>query len=176
MPSVPRGFVAANRDEYRGSYPSQRELAAIPLAIENLQSFTDCAQVLGPLAPDPAAVANALQIGLEWREMRPPADAWDRYITSQNGMAWKAAMAQLDALKPVFLLAAATDPALAVKYAGLARLFDAPKMVAKQAVLTKKRNAATKAATTAAQAAEVTAAVSAATAAPVPKPAVTVTK
>ncbi len=106
--------------------------------------------------------------------MRPPALAWDKYVTSQNGMAWKAATAQLDAFKPLFLMAVAKNPDLAVKYAGLARLFDAPKVVAKQAVATKKKNAATKAATSAAQAAAVTSAVSAATATAVPKPAVTV--
>ena len=101
---------------------------------------------------------------MAWRPLRQPAEAWDAYVKSQYGMAWKNALTLLDQVKPLFLMAVAKDSRLASKYQGLAEMFDAPKEVAKLANATKKKNAKTRAAATAAQAAAATSVESAATA------------
>jgi hypothetical protein len=146
IPSPPAGFVTPAGRTYVGFLPSSRELAAAATAVTDLGSFDDYVALFGSAAPPAAAVANAIAIGLQWRAMRTPAEAWDAYVRAQYGAAWKEARTQLDELKPLFLHALAKDPSLASKYQGLTEMFDAPKVSASKAAATKKKSAQAKAA------------------------------
>jgi serine/threonine-protein kinase len=65
-------------------------------------------------------------------------------------MASQAAITLLDRVKPLLLIAAAANPTLATMYPGLAPMFNAPKLSARQAQVTKKKNATAAAASAAA--------------------------
>jgi hypothetical protein len=176
-PTPPAGFVMPGADEYSGYHPSSKELAAASTVVADLLTpGNDYAQDFGSRAPSVASVAKALQVALAWRDLRGSADAWDRYVRAEDGLAWKAAMLLLDQLKPIFLIAVAQDPELATQYAGLAQMFGAPKLVAQKSSATKKQNAKTRAVAdaAAAQAAAVSSAVAAATAPATPAKTVTV--
>jgi hypothetical protein len=140
-PSPRVGYVPPPVSEIAGFRPSAHVLAAAPTAMANLTSFVDYTALLGSAAPPAASVASAISVALAWRTERAPAQAWDRYVRAQYGLACKAALTLLDELKPLFLAAAAKDPSLALKYQGLAEIFEAPKVAANKSVATKKRKA-----------------------------------
>jgi type VI secretion system secreted protein VgrG len=178
IPTPPAGYVAPNPLDYRGYHPSAREVSAASTAVANLATFADYGEVFGPLAPPASTVADALNLAVQWRNTRESTDTWNAYVHAEDGLAWKNALTLADKLKPVFLIAVSNNPSLATQYAGLAELFDAPKVAAKQATVTRKKNAKTRA-TTAASATPVAAAAPAPTApeaaAPTPPKTVTVT-
>jgi len=164
IPSPPAGFVAPSPHDFLGHRPTSREIAAATTVIGNLASDSDYVATFGTTVPSAAAIASALQLGIEWLGMRDSTEAWDAYVKAQYGMAWKNALMLLDQLKPVFLGAIERNATLASKYQGLTEMFDAAKVVA-----TRSKNAKAKAAaTTAAAAAPV---VQAAVAVPVATPA-----
>lgn len=146
IPSPPGGFKAPVMHDFMGFHPSTRQLTAATTAIADLLGIGDLAALVGPLAPPAGAVAAALRLGMEWRQVRDETNAWDAYVRAQDAMAWKAALQLVDELKPLFLLAVSKDPSLASQYAGLTELFGAPKVAATKAAATKARNARTKAA------------------------------
>lgn len=149
IPSVPAGFVVPNYRDFLGFRPSSRELGAASAVIADLQRFSDYPTVLGSAAPPAAAIAAALTLGTEWRAMRDTTESWDEYAKAQDAMAWKNALTLLDELKPLFLNAVAKNATLAQQYLGLAQMFDAQRAPARQAAVTKKRNAKAKADTAA---------------------------
>jgi hypothetical protein len=166
-PTPPDGFVPIGAEGYRGYHPSTKELAAASTVVGQLQQpGCNYAELFGSAAPSAASVVNALQIGLGWRNLRVPADAWDQYVKTEDGLAWKSAMLLLDQLKPIFLTAIAQNAALATQFSGLAEMFGARRTAAAKGGATRKQNAKTKAVAdaAAAQAAAVASAVAAATA------------
>ena len=139
VPGPPPGFVAPGASKYLGYIPTTHELAEARTAIADLRKFSDYGAVLGSAAPDAAAVASAIEIGMQWRQMRPAAAMWDAYVRAQNGMAWRVALTLLSELKPLFRAAAAKDPGLLTTYQGLAGMLEAPKVVAKQSAATRRK-------------------------------------
>jgi hypothetical protein len=152
MPTRPAGFVAPSPRVYQGFHPSSSEVEAASTAVVELTGFANYGSVFGPLAPTAAAVANALNLAVQWRNMRDSTESWDAYVRAEDGLAWKNALTLADELKPLFLIAVSKNSALAQQYPGLAQLFGAPKQVAKQGLATKKKNAKTSAAKAAAAA------------------------
>lgn len=150
IPTRPAGFVAPSPRVYQGFHPSKAEVRAASTAVVELTGFASYASVFGPLAPTAPTVANALNVAVQWRNMRDSTEAWDEYVRAEDGLAWKDALTLADELKPLFLIAVSKNPALAQQYPGLAELFGAPREVAKQGLATKKKNAAANAATAAA--------------------------
>ena len=144
LPPLPKGFVAPSKRDFVGYRPSERELSAATSAVADLGSFTSYRDVLGAAAPDPDALAKTLELALQWRAIREQTAAWEAYVQAQDAIAWKAALLELDRLKPFFLRAAATTT-LGERYPGLMELLYAPKRSAKQAAVTRKRRAAEKA-------------------------------
>jgi hypothetical protein len=135
---------------FMGYHPSKTELSAAPRVLVDLGNFADYNSVLGSSAPPASSVSNAVSVAIQWRMQRGPTEAWDAYVKAQDGIAWKEALTLLDEVKALFLIAAAKNPTLTTTYPGLARMFDAPKVAAKQATSTRKKNAKTAAAATAA--------------------------
>jgi hypothetical protein len=171
VPSVPAGFVKPATSTLVGSRPSERQVAAAPLAVIDLQSFSNYATLLGQAAPPVGDLIVGLNVALAWHLLRQPSEAWDEYVRCEDGLAWKWILAQLDVLRPIFLNAIAQNPSLASKYQGLAKLLDARNVSARQAVVTRKKNAKTQAAQAAATAAAVKAVTPAAAQAPASAPA-----
>jgi len=185
IPAVPAGFVAPSGRVFMGHYASEAQVIAAPAALADLRKFASYTATLGASAPEESAVADPLSVAIEWRQTRDESDAWATYSKVQDAIAWRAALAALDKLKPAFLIAVAQNPALATQYAGLAQLFNAGKVAAKQAAATKKRaakaeakagKAAIAAQAAAAAAAAATAAANAAAAAATPTAATGTTK
>jgi hypothetical protein len=174
IPAVPSWFVPPNPRDFMGYRPTSRETAAASTAISNLANADNWVATFGSSVPSPATLTSALTLGLQWGEMRASTTAWDVYVKAQYAMAWKRALILLEDLKPVFLCAIAKNSALASQYEGFAQMFDAQKLVARQAIATRKRNAKAKAAATVEAAVTTQAAAPAAPApAPVQAPAVT---
>jgi len=146
IPAPPAGFVPDAARDFLGYRPSSRMLSAATTALANLRTFATYGQVFGSAAPDADVVLGALDLAIQWRAMRDLTATWDLYVRTQDGLAWKAALTILDQLKPLFLNASATNPALATQYAGLTSFFEAPKVAAKQGLATKAKKAKTTAA------------------------------
>ena len=145
IPAVPAGYVVANRHTVMGFYPNATELAAAPQVVTDLGNFADYLTVLGTSAPEASALAGSVTVGINWRNLRNACEAFTAYVKSQDALAWKAAFVGLDELKPLFLIAATKNPTLATTYAGLAAMFDAPKVIARSGAVTRKKTAKTKA-------------------------------
>jgi len=140
IPSVPDGFEPTNGTSYRGLVPRTSELVALPLAIQNLLSFTDYAALIGATAPPLAEVLQTFQVSNEWSSMRNASSAWDAYSRDQEGVAWRAMRAIMTRLKPAFALAVKTNPSVATTYAGLASLLGAKVVSAQKGAATRKKN------------------------------------
>jgi hypothetical protein len=147
-PHVPNGFVPPNPRDYQGHRPSAREVAAATTAVLDLLNLEDYAAIFGATAPDADTVTTALRAAVDWRAVREEATAWAAYVTAQDVMAWKQALVLVEQMKPAFLSAVARNRALAARCPGLAQLVDAPKVVAKMALVTKARKKAASAAAT----------------------------
>jgi hypothetical protein len=139
--SPPAGFVAPKMSSFRGYHPSKTELAAAPGVISDLGKFADYVTVLGTSAPAASSVVEAITAAMGWRALRGPTEVWDTYVRAEDAMAWQVAITLLDRVKPLFLIAVAANPTLATMYPGLAQMFNAPKLSARQAQVTKKKNA-----------------------------------
>ncbi len=141
FPPLPVGYVEPNMRAYLGCHPTKTQLAAVLAAITDLGNFVDYTTVLGASAPEAPAVAGLLTVGISWRALRNESQAWTAFVNAQDAMAWKPALASLEELKPLFLIAVAKNPALAGMYPGLTQLFDAGKVTARLAAATKKKAA-----------------------------------
>jgi len=146
LPQIPVGFVAPSARAFFGYYATEAEVSAAPLALHDLGNFASYTAILGASAPSVSSVTGTLTMALDWRASRVAAEAWAAYATTQDYVAWKAALMVLDDLKPLFLLAVKKNADLATQYAGLVQLFDAGKLVAAEAAVTRKKNAKSKAA------------------------------
>jgi len=140
VPSPPYGFLVPDMTGFRGWYPSRAELLAVQGAIDDLTSFADYSTVLGSSAPAPGGIVDALDDGLCWRTLRERTEAWDAYVRTRDGMAWRQAFTLLDDLKPLFTLAVAKKPDLAKRYPSLHALFSAPTVAAATSQKTRKKN------------------------------------
>jgi hypothetical protein len=168
IPAPPVGFVPANPKDYRGFRPKSSELAVVPDAVVELASFTDYSAVFGMTAPPVGDLTQTLGASQQWTSLLADSSDWERYVKSQEGMAWMTTLTLMDKLKAPFALASAHDPTLNSRYPALARLLGAAKVIAKRGAATKARTkaaAAGKPATAKAKKAAAAAAVSAAAAA-----------
>jgi len=152
FPEVPDTFdpTMMTMAGLRGHFPNKLELAAMPGALNDLGRFTDYGTVIGNAAASVATLTSSIQVALRWRELRDATATWDEYVKVEDALAWKTAMGQLTEVRPIFLFAVSKNPSLATQYPWLAQLFDAAKVITKQASTTKakKAKAATAAAST----------------------------
>jgi len=144
---VPAGFIPVNAIDLRGWHPMQSELATVPDSINEPKGFTNYAALFGITAPPVAQVIQLLRVAAQWTALYTQTAAWDTYVKSQYGMAWKDALEVVEKLKAPFQLAAASSPALLSQYPALARMLGAQKVVAKRAASTRVKNQKAKAAT-----------------------------
>src|ERR1700722_15245761 len=165
IPVPPAGFVPVRAVDLKGYRPMQSELASVPDAVAELQSFPNWSLIFGITAPPSTQVGQRLQVAAQWTSLLAQSNSWTSYVKSMEGMAWKDALEVMDSLKVPFQLASAASPSMLSQYPALTRLLGAQKVVAKRAVSTKKKNAAAASAATT-TAATAAAAPAVATAAP----------
>ena len=145
VPKAPVGFIPPSAADYRGFRPKRAELAVVPDVVLELRSFSDYGHVFGMTAPRADLVAVALESASKWSALLAGSTSWIDFVKAGEGMAWKDTLTLTDRLKAPFALASANDPSMIVRYPAIARLLGAAQQIAKKAVATKKRKAATKA-------------------------------
>jgi len=145
IPSPPVGFVEANPKEFQGCRPKAAQVGVSPLVVTELTSSPTYGDDLGPTAPPARMIASAVNLAYRWRLIRNATEAWLAYVRTQDGLAWRDALALVTQLEPFVLAAVTRDPSVAAAYPGLMRMFDAPKVIARTASATKKKAAKTKA-------------------------------
>jgi hypothetical protein len=142
IPVAPSGAVAPGGAAYRNLPPKSTELAALAGAVDDLKRFTTFAQVFGVTGLPYTQVVQAFDVGNQWSSMRKQTAAWDGFCETQEGISWGTIRAMMDRLRPLFEIAAAADPSLAVTFPSLAALFSAKSVIAHKAVATKRLNKA----------------------------------
>jgi hypothetical protein len=142
IPVPPSGAAQPNASNYRSVIPKATELAALPAAVENLQRFSNFAQVFALSGLPYAQVLQAFSVGNQWSTMRKATAAWDAFSMMEEGLAWGTIRSLMERMAPLWAIAAAADPSLAATYPALAALFGAKKAIAQKAVSTKKLNKA----------------------------------
>jgi hypothetical protein len=138
-PTPPADFVPLNRVTYRGTTPVLDELALVQASVAEIQRFEDYDDVLGRTAPSAPVVAQACDAAAQWSSERRIAEAWLRYVTTQEVIAWKGTRTLLDDLKAAFKLAASRDATLESNYPHLTRLFAVRDEMAQRAAATRAR-------------------------------------
>jgi hypothetical protein len=162
-PAIPVTYLAPDKREVDGYYPSKMELAAMAGVVDDLNAFTDYSLTLGNKVAPAATLAGWISTALAWRALRNETEQWIAYVLGEDALSWKVALTGLDDLKPLFAFAASKDATLVTKYPSLAKLFGVSKTIAK-AVKNAKVRKATKAKKAAASAASDAAATAAAAA------------
>ena len=66
VPTAPAGFVPVAPLDLKGYRPMQSELAAMPDAVAELQTFPDWSSVFGITAPASGQLAQRLQVTAQW--------------------------------------------------------------------------------------------------------------
>jgi hypothetical protein len=141
IPAPDPDFVPGNTADYRAALPRDAELRALSIAVKDITTFKNYAQVLGVTAPSYDQVLQALTVAYAWSSMRTKSAAWDGFSGAQEGLAWLVLRAIMTRLQPSFDLAAQGNTELASTYAGLAALLGAKKMIARKGASTRKANA-----------------------------------
>jgi hypothetical protein len=131
--------VAGNPADLQGFRPIDAQVAAVAEAVDELRGFTDYAAVFGIAAPDPGQLAQRLDFASRWTNLLAESSAWHRYVQSQQGVAWKEALALVGQLKEPFRLAATANGELRTRYPALARLLGARADVAQRAAASRSR-------------------------------------
>ena len=122
-PAPPAGFDPT-APIGRGASPWATLTGLAPqVAAEILGASTFAADFGAKLVPKD--IAAALTLASAWRSQRTAAEAWAKYVKSEDGQAWRAAMRQLVRLKKAFDALVAADPAATNRYPQLAETFRA---------------------------------------------------
>jgi hypothetical protein len=138
IPAPPQGFVPTHGSDYRGLLPKKTELAVLPDAIDELNQFTDFAQVFGKTIPTLVVVLATLEAAQQWSSMRAKTSEWDLFCRTQEGLAWKNARALFSTLRPAFNLASGVDSAVSTQNPSLTRLLAAATTIAQRGAATRK--------------------------------------
>jgi len=142
IPSAPATFVPIDLTEFRGSHAKKAQIAAVAGVLTELADPTTYAQQLGPYAIAAGSFTQVLSTAGGWSNVRIALEAYLLYAKTQEGIAWRAALTDIDQLKAVFDVAATRNPDLARQLPALARLLGVTGQVTQKAVATKKRNKA----------------------------------
>jgi hypothetical protein len=140
IPAPPSGAAQPDASAYRSVTPRATELAALPSAVENLQRFTAFTTVFGAAGLPYAQVLQAFTVGNQWSTMRKASAAWDAFSRTEEGLSWGTIRSIMERLGPLWDIAAAADPSLAVTFPGVATLFGAKKAIARKGASTRRLN------------------------------------
>ncbi len=141
IPVPPAGAAQPGGANYRSVVPKTIELAALPAAVENMKRLEAVfMQIFGAAGLPYAQVFQAFDVGNQWSTMRQATALWDTFSRTEEGICWGTLRSIMDRLGPLWAIASAADPSLAVTFPALATLFGAKKAIAQKAVSTKRLN------------------------------------
>jgi hypothetical protein len=141
IPAVPEGFVAVSLKNYRGYYPKAAQTVAIPDAVQELESSTSYEDVFGGAVVSATKLAGDLNNLMGWSALRIRLEAYLEYVQSNEAIASKAAMVELDQLADVYNAINKANPAALAAFPATGRLLDVPKVAGARAAATRARNA-----------------------------------
>ncbi len=145
IPAVPAGYTPVKLADYRGYHPRTAQLNAAPNAAREIASGATYASTFGPAMPAAATFATVLNDADGWTELRLELEAFLEYVKSEEAVAWKAALTQMEKARAVYVVVAASNPQVAVQFPFLARLMDAASVAVRKGATTRKENAKSKA-------------------------------
>ena len=141
VPVPPATFVPGNLLAYRGSHLQAAQIAAMPDAILELQSFENYSQTFGAGVAPAAQIVSEVQVAIAWTATRTAVEALLVYAKTQEAITSKSSLADLDQLGIVFKAIAKQNPAIAGGCPALVRVFEARTASAQRGVATRKRRA-----------------------------------
>ena len=157
-PTPPKSYAPQKLG--RGKRPTKAVMHAAPQVVAELRSSTTYESTFGALVPPAAPLADAIEFASSWSDKRAHAEAWRKYVTQQETLAWRHALSGIETLRPSYVAAASLDPTLPSVFAKTALLYASRSQSAAKGAASKKARKAAEAAAKAAAEAQSTAAAS----------------
>jgi len=133
--------------DYRGAHPKAGQIAAVPSATAELNAnAASYTETFGPAVPSAGQLAGKLTNASQWTAMRVAIEVFMLYVKSNEAVAWKSALTDLEELNAIFQVIAKQNPVLIDGFPELEKLLDVDKVVGQRAAATRAREAKTKAA------------------------------
>lgn len=140
FPSVPNGFEAPSAAVVRRrTKPTEQMRAAGQDFAAELRAGTTYTEDFGKRAPDPVAMADAVEIATQWDAIYDAVGPVAEYALAMRGAAWDAALKPVKKLQPTYQAAVADEPGLAKKWRQTAAFFGAREEPLLRAVETKQK-------------------------------------
>jgi hypothetical protein len=138
FPTAPNGFVPPTADAVRRrSKPTEQMRAEGEDFATELRNGTTYAEDFGKRAPDPIAMAAAVDIATQWDAIYNAAAPVAEYALAMRGAAWDVALKPVKKLQTAYEVAVADEPSLAKTWRQTAAFFGAREEPAQRAVQTK---------------------------------------
>jgi hypothetical protein len=144
IPAAPAGFVPVNLLDYKGAHPKTGQVAAVPDAVAELTGSTTYATTFGPAAPEVGSFVQQLDDAVGWTQLRNEVEAFLLYVRSQEAVAWKAGLTQIDQAKAVYDITLVRNPSVPVLFPALTRLLEVTNAIGLKSAAARKRNKAAK--------------------------------
>ncbi len=145
IPAPPTGFVPVSLVDYRGSHPKAGQIAAVPNAVAELNAnAASYTQTFGPAVPPAPQLAGKLTNASQWTAMRVAIEAFLIYVKSNEAVAWKSALTDLEELNAIFQVIEKQNPVLLNGFPEVEKLLGVDKAVGQRAAATRARKAKAK--------------------------------
>ena len=112
----------------------------MPDAVEELRSFSDWAATLGKAAPPAAEMIAVFDSANRWSVVRNATKAWDKFSSTEEGLAWTGVRTMMATVKPLYQAAVKADASIGTTYPKLTALLGAKSVIARKAASTKLAN------------------------------------
>jgi hypothetical protein len=143
LPPIPAGFTPVNLVDYRGYHPRVGQVAALPDAVAELSSSSTYAATFGPAAPAEGTFVTCLEDAASWSSLHGAIEAFLVYVKSQEAVAWKAALTQIDQAKAVYDVTIARNPSVPTQFPALTRLLEVTNAIGRKSAASRQRKKAT---------------------------------
>jgi hypothetical protein len=142
LPSIPVGFVPLNLLAFRGFHARAEQVAAVPGVVSELSCSSAYSTTFGPAAPPQGPFVQTLQNAAGWTAARLSLESYLIYVKSEEGLAWKAALTQMEQVKSVYDVTLKTNAQLPALFPALTRLLGVQSDIAKKSAAARKRTKA----------------------------------
>lgn len=140
-PQVPANIASVDDVRYRPVEAQVQVASQVASEVSNTAQYRDD---FGKRAPDPEAMAQALQRARALSAEVARARAWLAWLEAESAAQWNDALTMTSAFQEHFELAARSDANLALRYPGTSAFYKARVDIAARAMVTRKRKAAPK--------------------------------
>jgi len=142
IPSVPAGVLPVHLIDYRGAHPKTGQVAAVPDVVAELSASTTYVSTFGPAAPDAESFVKVLNDAVGWTNLKNTIEVFQGYVRSQEAVAWKAGLAQVDQAKAIYDVVVARNPNVPTQFPALTRLLEVTNAIGKKSAASRKRGKA----------------------------------